>query len=79
MKGLVSKIAKKNIFLFYVDIKEFTDFERENFKKQYKASAVGEMKKKGFVELKISSTTDGEKLSSLITETIETIIVTEFM
>jgi len=79
MPGLVSKIAKKEIFMFYVNINSFTDFERKNFKKQYKANATDGMKEKGFVELKIESTDDGEKLATLISDSIETIIVNEFM
>ena len=79
MPGLVSKIAKKKIYLFYVNIKSFTDYERNNFRKQYIRSAPEDMKEKGFQELKIDSTDDGEKLAELITESVQNIIIADCM
>ena len=79
MPGLVSKIAEKGIYLFYVNIDPFTDHERQNFRRQYIQSAPEDMKEKGFQELKIDSTDDGEKLAKLITESVENIIIADCM
>ncbi|XP_066915623.1 uncharacterized protein [Clytia hemisphaerica] len=79
MPGIISKIAEAKIYLFYVNIREYTDHERKNFKQQYIKSAPEEMKEKGFQELKIDSTDDGDKLAKLITGTVEEIIINECM
>ena len=79
MPGLISKIAEKGIYLFYVNISSFTDHERENFREQYIKSAPDDMKLKGFQELKINSTNDGEKLAKMITDAVENIIIAECM
>ena len=79
MPGLVSKIAKKGIYLFYVNIKSFTDHERNNFKKQYIESAPNDMKEKGFQELKIDSPNHGEKLANMIGDQIKYIIIADWM
>lgn len=79
MPGLVAKIAREKIYLFYADIDGFTDHERANFRRQYVHHAPEEMKQKGFHELKIDSTEDTETLAEMITEKTTEVIITEFL
>lgn len=79
MPGLVARIARERIYLFYVDISTFTDYERDNFEKEYNKHAPDDMKGNGFKILKINDGNDGERLAKMISGTVATIIVSEFM